>query len=155
MSDLYESYNYEVSYRAVLNLDDSIKVFTDKDVIEVSNSISFDIEKNYKTSFNYFSVSILSDIMYGLLLESKKENLDLQDVEGRINVNLKNPLTILDVKGYNEKSKIDRISLTIYFYLELFDKKLDDFLKKVLDNCFIYNSIKDCVNIDVKFKQIL
>ena len=85
MSDLYESYNYEVSYRAVLNLDDSIKVFTDKDVIEVSNSISFDIEKNYKTSFNYFSVSILSDIMYGLLLEAKKENLDLQDVEGRIN----------------------------------------------------------------------
>ena len=68
MSDLYESYNYEVSYRAVLNLDDSIKVFTDKDVIEVSNSISFDIEKNYKTSFNYFSVSILSDIMYGLCL---------------------------------------------------------------------------------------
>lgn len=155
MSDLYESYNYDTSYRAVLNLDNTVKFFTDKDVIYVTDSISFDIEKNYKNSFNYFSVSIVSDIIYGLVLKAKKENLDLQDVEAKIDVNLKNPLSILGVKGYNENPKIDKIKIVVYFYLDCFFKDLDDFLKDVLNNCFIYNTIKNCIDIEIKFKQIL
>jgi len=55
MSSLYESYNYDASYRAVLSSNDVVKVFTEKDFIEVNSQISFDIEDSNKTSFNYFA----------------------------------------------------------------------------------------------------
>ena len=55
MSSLYESYNYDASYRAVLSSNDVVKVFTEKDFIEVNYKISFDIVDIKKTYFNYFS----------------------------------------------------------------------------------------------------
>ncbi|MBF1054068.1 MAG: OsmC family peroxiredoxin, partial [Parvimonas sp.] len=44
MSSLYESYNYDVSYRAIVNSNNVVKVFTERDYIEVNSQISFDIE---------------------------------------------------------------------------------------------------------------
>ena len=54
MSSLYESYNYDASYRAVLSSSDVVKVFTEKDFIEVNSQISFDILDSHKTCFYYF-----------------------------------------------------------------------------------------------------
>ena len=107
MSSLYESYNYDASYRVVLSSNDVVKVFTEKDFIEVNSQISFDIEDSNKTSFNYFASSIISGIIHNLIFVSKKLNIKLEDIEGKIKIKLKNPLTVLAVKGYSEEAKID------------------------------------------------
>ena len=72
MSSLYESYNYDASYRAIVSYNDVVKVFTEKDFIEVNSQISFDIEDSNKTSFNYFASSIISGIIHNLIFVSKK-----------------------------------------------------------------------------------
>ena len=89
MSSLYESYNYDASYRAVLSSNDVVKVFTEKDFIEVNSQISFDIEDSNKTSFNYFASSIISGIIHNLIFVSKKLNIKLEDIEGKIKIKLK------------------------------------------------------------------
>ena len=45
MSNLYESRNYDVSYRAILTKNETVKVFTEKDFIEVTSEVEFDSEK--------------------------------------------------------------------------------------------------------------
>lgn len=154
MNNLYESYNYDVSYRATWNYENIVKVFTDKDYIKVNAPISFDIDEKNETSFNYFATSIISGIIYSIVSKAKEEKLDIQDIEGKIKLTLKNPLTLLEVKGYYEKPKIENIEVTIYFYLELFDNELDEFLKRSIDNCFIYNTLKDAIDIKLNFKQV-
>ena len=118
MSSLYESYNYDASYRAVLSSNDVVKVFTEKDFIEVNSQISFDIE-------------------------------------GKIKIKLKNPLTVLAVKGYSEEAKIDSCDITVYLFSDLEDDELIEFCKKSLNSCFIYNTLKDLMDINIKFIPIL
>ena len=77
MSSLYESYNYDVSYRAIVNSNKVVKVFTERDYIEVNSQISFDIEDSSNTSFNYFTSSIISGIIHNLIFVSKKSNIKL------------------------------------------------------------------------------
>ena len=134
MSSLYESYNYDVSYRAIVNSNNVVKVFTERDYIEVNSQISFDIEDSSNTSFNYFTSSIISGI---------------------IKIKLKNPLTVLAVNGYTEEAKIDSCEITIYLFSDLEDDELVDFCKKSLNSCFIYNTLKDVIDINIKFIPIL
>ena len=155
MNDLYESYNYDVTYRTVLSSDKVIKVFTDKDFIEVDEQMSFDIEYSKKTSFNYFATSIISGIIYNLLLKSKENKLNLQDIEGKIKLTLKNPLSLLSVKGYFDEPKIENCEITIYVYSELEDDELIEFCKNSLKSCFMYNTLKNAMDIKVKFVPIL
>ena len=132
MSSLYESYNYDASYRAVLSSNDVVKVFTEKDFIEVNSQISFDIE------------------------DSKIEEInDTYILEGKIKIKLKNPLTVLAVKGYSEEAKIDSCDITVYLFSDLEDDELIEFCKKSLNSCFIYNTLKDIMDINIKFIPIL
>lgn len=155
MSSLYESYNYDASYRAVLSSNDVVKVFTEKDFIEVNSQISFDIEDSNKTSFNYFASSIISGIIHNLIFISKKLNIKLEDIEGKIKIKLKNPLTVLAVKGYSEEAKIYSCDITVYLFSDLEDDELIEFCKKSLNSCFIYNTLKDLIDINIKFIPIL
>ncbi|MFT4444935.1 OsmC family protein [Parvimonas sp. G1967] len=155
MSSLYESYNYDVSYRAIVNSNNVVKVFTERDYIEVNSQISFDIEDSSKTSFNYFTSSIISGIIHNLIFVSKKSSIKLEDIEGKIKIKLKNPLTVLAVNGYTEEAKIDSCEITIYLFSDLEDDELVGFCKKSLNSCFIYNTLKDVMDINIKFIPIL
>lgn len=155
MSSLYESYNYDVSYRAIVNSNNVVKVFTERDYIEVNSQISFDIEDSSNTSFNYFTSSIISGIIHNLIFVSKKSNIKLEDIEGKIKIKLKNPLTVLAVNGYTEEAKIDSCEITIYLFSDLEDDELVDFCKKSFNSCFIYNTLKDVMDINIKFIPIL
>ena len=155
MSSLYESYNYDISYRAIVNSNNVVKVFTERDYIEVNSQISFDIEDSSNTSFNYFTSSIISGIIHNLIFVSQKSNIKLEDIEGKIKIKLKNPLTVLAVNGYTEEAKIDSCEITIYLFSDLEDDELVDFCKKSLNSCFIYNTLKDVMDINIKFIPIL
>jgi len=104
MSSIYESTNYNLSYRGILT-NNEFKLYTTNNSINISSEISFDINADYKSSINYFATSILGGIAHSLIRQSKKNNIEIEELEGKIYINLKNPLTLIGVKGYNDEPK--------------------------------------------------
>ena len=111
MTNLYESNNYDLSFRGILSKQD-FKLYTNTDNILVSSDINFDMNADYKSSINYFSASILGGIAHNIIKESKHSDIEIEELEGKIHLVLKNPLTLLNVKGYDEEPKIENCSIT-------------------------------------------
>ena len=76
MSSIYESTNYNLSYRGILT-NNEFKLYTTNNSINVSSEISFDINADYKSSINYFATSILGGIAHSLIRQSKKNNIEI------------------------------------------------------------------------------
>ena len=111
MTNLYESNNYDLSFRGILS-NNNFKLYTNNDTITISSDINFDINSDYRSSINYLASSILGGIAHTIINESKHSNIDIEELEGKIHIVLKNPLTLLNVKGYNEEPKIDSCVIT-------------------------------------------
>ncbi|MCI5998007.1 MAG: OsmC family peroxiredoxin [Parvimonas sp.] len=155
MTNLYESEFYDISYRAILNNEKMVKVFTDNDCIEVENDISFDSVASCKTSINYFLASIISEILKKLYSRAKKYRITVCDLEGKIKIKLKNPLTILDVLGYDEIPYIEECFVNIYLYSDMEYDELIKFCNETLNYCFIYNTLKNSMKFNIKFTPIV
>lgn len=150
MTNLYESNNYDLSFRGILSNND-FKLYTNNDNIIISSDISFDINADYRSSINYFAASILGGIAQTIINESKHSNIDIEELEGKIHIVLKNPLTLLNVKGYNEEPKIDSCVITYYLYADIDGKNLIEFCNSSLKKSFIYNTLKNVINFEIKF----
>ena len=149
MTNLYESNNYDLSFRGILSKQD-FKLYTNTDNILVSSDINFDMNADYKSSINYFSASILGGIAHTIIKESKHSDIEIEELEGKIHLVLKNPLTLLNVKGYDEEPKIENCSITYYLYADT-EEQLIEFCNKALRKSFIYNTLKNVINLDIKF----
>ena len=150
MTNLYESNNYDLSFRGILSNND-FKLYTNNDNITISSDISFDINADYRSSINYFAASILGGISQTIINESKHSNIDIEALEGKIHIVLKNPLTLLNVKGYDEEPKIDSCLITYYLYADIDEKNLIEFCNSSLKKSFIYNTLKNVINFEIKF----
>ena len=150
MTNLYESNNYDLSFRGILS-NNNFKLYTNNDNITISSDISFDINADYRSSINYFAASILGGISQTIIKESKHSDIDIEELEGKIHLVLKNPLTLLNVKGYNEKPKIDSCLITYYLYADIDEKNLIEFCNSSLKKSFIYNTLKNVINFEIKF----
>ncbi len=151
IGSLYESENYSTSYRGILTREEGVKVFTEKNYMEVDSEVEFDIKKSHFSSLDYFSSSIIGGILLNLKKNFNRENILIDDLESKIELNLKNPLSLIGVRGYNEKPEISSCRITIYMYSELEGEKLIEFCKKSLDKCYIYNTICNAMEVTVKF----
>ena len=150
MTNLYESNNYDLSFRGLLSNND-FKLYTNNNNITISSDISFDINADYRSSINYFAASILGGITQTIIKESKHSDIDIEELEGKIHLVLKNPLTLLNVKGYNEKPKIDSCLITYYLYADIDENNLIEFCNSSLKKSFIYNTLKNVINFEIKF----
>lgn len=150
MTNLYESNNYDLSFRGILSYN-NFKLYTNNDTIIVSSDINFDINADYRSSINYLTSSILGGIAHTIINESKHSNIDIEELEGKIQIILKNPLTLLNVKGYNEKPKIDSCLITYYLYADIDETNLIEFCNSSLNKSFIYNTLKNAINFEIKF----
>ena len=150
MTNLYESNNYDLSFRGILS-NNNFKLYTNNDTILVSSDINFDINADYRSSINYLASSILGGIAHTIINESKHSNIDIEELEGKIHIVLKNPLTLLNVKGYDEEPKIENCSITYYLYADTEEEQLIEFCNKALQKSFIYNTLKNVINLDIKF----
>ena len=150
MTNLYESNNYDLSFRGILSNND-FKLYTNNDNITISSDISFDINADHRSSINYFAASILGGISQTIINESKHSNIDIEELEGKIHIVLKNPLTLLNVKGYDEEPKIDSCLITYYLYADIDEKNLIEFCNSSLKKSFIYNTLKNVINFEIKF----
>ena len=138
MTNLYESNNYDLSFRGILS-NNNFKLYTNNDTITISSDINFDINSDYRSSINYLASSILGGIAHTIINESK------------IHIVLKNPLTLLNVKGYNEEPKIDSCVITYYLYADIDETNLIEFCNLSLKKSFIYNTLKNVINFKIKF----
>ena len=150
MTNLYESNNYDLSFRGILSNND-FKLYTNNDNITISSDISFDINADYRSSINYFAASILGGISQTIIKESKHSDIDIEELEGKIHLVLKNPLTLLNVKGYDEEPKIDSCIITYYLYADIDETNLIEFCNLSLKKSFIYNTLKNVINFEIKF----
>ncbi|ERK60628.1 hypothetical protein HMPREF1983_00050 [Gemella bergeri ATCC 700627] len=155
MNSIYESHNYDISFRGVLSENKVLKLFTNNDCIEVSSEIDFDINADYKSSLNYFASATLGGIIHSIVNQSKHENFEIEEIEGKIHFILKNPLTLLGVKGYNEEPKIDTCKIIIYLYADIEDNELIEFCNNALKRSFIYNTLKSSIDINIEFIPIV
>ena len=150
MTNLYESNNYDLSFRGILSNND-FKLYTNNDSLTISSDISFDINADYRSSINYFAASILGGISQTIIKESKHSDIDIEELEGKIHLVLKNPLTLLNVRGYNEEPKIDSCIITYYLYADIDETNLIEFCNLSLKKSFIYNTLKNAINFKIKF----
>ena len=150
MTNLYESNNYDLSFRGILSNND-FKLYTNNDTITISSDINFDINSDYRSSINYLASSILGGIAHTIINESKHSNIDIEELEGKIHLVLKNPLTLLNVRGYNEEPKIDSCLITYYLYADIDETNLIEFCNLSLKKSFIYNTLKNVINFKIKF----
>ena len=150
MTNLYESNNYDLSFRGILSNND-FKLYTNNDTITISSDINFDINSDYRSSINYLASSILGGIAHTIINESKHSNIDIEELEGKIHIVLKNPLTLLNVRGYNEEPKIDSCIITYYLYADIDETNLIEFCNLSLKKSFIYNTLKNVINFKIKF----
>ena len=150
MNNLYESNNYELSFRGVL-ADDDFKLYTNNSTISITSDISFDINADFRSSINYFAASILGGIAHTVINSCKRSNIEVEELEGKIHLLLKNPLTLLNVKGYSEEPKIEKCEITYYLYADADEDVLLKFCYSSLNNSFIYNTLKSILNFEIKF----
>ncbi|MGF3114228.1 OsmC family protein [Facklamia sp. P12937] len=131
-----------------------MKFFTDKDFIKVDYDLSFDLEDNHKTAVNYLLTSILSNVLITLIQRAKISKIELFDVEGKINAQLNNPLTLLGVHGYNKAPFIKECQIIIYIGSEMEQEDLIAFCHSALKYCVVYNSLKDAIKFKLNFVAI-
>ena len=143
---------FEKNYRAVV-MDDLVKVYHEKSSIAIDSHISFDSEKEEFSSIDYFVSSIVSEIILSMKKLAQSKEAILQDIEAKANLAISNPMYLLNVIGYEDKSIIDAINIEIYFFSFMEGEDLDKFLDEVLDRTLIYNSFRDKIN--VEFKTVL
>ena len=150
---MHDDINYfSKSFRAVV-FDRDVKVYNEKTSVSIDQAISFDSEKEEFTSIDLFVSSIVSEILLTMMKVAKKRGEILQDIEAKANLEISNPMYLLNVIGYEDPGLIEKLDIDVYFFSFLEGKELDQFLEEVLKRTLIYNSLKD--KITVNFKTVL
>mgnify|MGYP002711985105 FL=1 len=150
---MHDDINYfSKSFRAVV-FDRDVKVYNEKTSVSIDQAISFDSEKEEFTSIDLFVSSIVSEILLTMMKVAKKRGEILQDIEAKANLEISNPMYLLNVIGYEDPGLIEKLDIDVYFFSFLEGEELDQFLDEVLKRTLIYNSLKD--KITVNFKTVL
>ncbi|MFB9986160.1 OsmC family protein [Bacillus benzoevorans] len=154
-NSIYESKIFDMNFRGTSNDLSTVKIYTNKNSLQIEKQISFDSEYQSFTSLEYFASSVLSSILLTLLEQSKKMGSIIEEMEGVLHLSLENPLTLVGVKGYDEEPMIRKITVTVYLFAELEDNDFADFCHNALKKSPIYNTLKRSMNLDVIFKRLL
>lgn len=150
---MHDDINYfSKSFRAVV-FNKDVKVYNEKTSISIDQAISFDSEKEEFTSIDLFVSSIVSEILLTMMNVAKKRGEILQDIEAKADLEISNPMYLLNVIGYEDPGLIEKLDIDVYFFSFLEGEELDQFLDEVLKRTLIYNSLKD--KITVNFKTVL
>lgn len=104
---------------------------------------------------DYLAVSILGGILSSVKAHFAQQRADIVEMEGKIWLNLANPLTLLGVRGYNEQPQITDCKIKIFISSDLDDQTFDHLTQTALRNCFIYNTLNKTFSFTVLFEQVL
>lgn len=154
MNEIFESENYTAKYRAVLR-EKQIKLFTANDAIMLSSQVNFDIQSEEKSALDYFATAILGGILASTKAIFAQHHADILELEGKIWLNLTNPLTLLNVHGYDSPPKISEGKIKIYISSDLVEDEFTHLTQKALARCFVYQTLKTAFPFAIDFEQVL
>ncbi|WP_259457916.1 OsmC family protein [Salipaludibacillus neizhouensis] len=155
MNTLYESRIFDMNFRGTSNDLSSVKIYTNKNSIQIEKQLSFDSDDEKISSLEYFAGSVLSSIILTLLEQSKKKASIIEEIEGVLNLSLENPLSLLDVRGYDEEPFIRKITVTVYLFADLEENDFIKFCTEALKNSPVYNTLKRSMELEVLFKKLV
>lgn len=84
-----------------------------------------------------------------------QQRADIVEMEGKIWLNLANPLTLLGVRGYSEQPVINDGKIKIFISSDLTDETFTQLTQNALHYCFIYNTIIKAFPLNIEFEQVL
>lgn len=143
------------SLRATMNDLKNVHIYTANSSFIMNNSISFDSEAENISSLDYFMGALLASIMLMSVKKAKKKQVMIDEIEGKINFQLNNPLNALDVIGYNEISFIEWIKIKIYYYASGEELQNNRILREILVENPIYQLINKGTSLQVEFELVI
>ncbi len=153
-STVDESINFSIDLRGV-SRGNTVDFYTTEEKITINSIYEFDMKRDQRTSINYFLSSLVGELMMNIMKVAKKRDKIVEDLESKLIVNLKNPLSLLDVRGYDQCSFLEKLKVNIYLYTDIEEEDLDDFISEVKDRSMIYNLCKDSLDISIRLNTIL
>lgn len=146
-----ESEIYEKKYRLIA-VNNGVKAYNEKISININENISFDSKKEEFTSLDHFVASIVSDLLITIDKYAKKQGETIMDLESQTVVTVKNPLSLLAVKGFDDLPYIESIKIKIYLYTFMEADKAETYFRNIISKCLIYNTLKDRLDISIEFE---
>ena len=137
MNNVYESMYHDLRYRAILGKNNLVSIYTQNDKIEISSEMDFDSVNDNRSSINYFVSAVISGILHGIYRLSKKENINIEELE------------------IKSAPKIAKIDVVVYIYSYEDEDVVLNLCSKVLEKNILYQSIKDSIETLVEFRVIL
>lgn len=150
-----ESKTFHFNYRGACEDLKNVKVLTQSNTLLSKKQGNFDRKSKDFSSMDYFSASILSSIITAIVEESEKKNAGIEEIEGTLEVQLDNPLSLLGVIGYEDEPKIAALNFKIYVYSEKEEADVIKFCQHALKKSPLYNTLKHAVHINIVFQLLL
>lgn len=141
---------YRLQFRALASKD-SVKVYAANDSFEITKEIDFDSKGSSSTSINYFVAAVLSSIIISIKTGFTAAGIQHCEVELASSLCLNNPLTFLNVQGFDALPSIEMITVKAYVYASMNETTLEAFCKKALERSFICNTLQRCGLLTVHF----
>lgn len=140
--------DFRLNFRGIFD-GESVKFFTKNSLLKISQEVSFDSEFKDDTSIEYFACGVVSSMLLALANGLRKREILFDDLEASSQVFLKNSLAFLGVRGYKEKPQISKIKIKIYIYLACDFEILRQICFEILENSFIFNTLKHLIEIEI------
>lgn len=138
--------------RATANDVKTVKAYGDMAYISTDQELPYDNEKKELSSVEIFVSGVLESMMLTIIREAKIKRYELDEIEARAEINIKNPLRTLRVVGVDDAPNIEDISIKVYYYIDDIDKtEADAFMNEALEMDMIYPKIKGPFKVNVEF----
>ncbi|MDR0511730.1 MAG: OsmC family protein [Treponema sp.] len=143
-----------MSFRAVSSDCREVKIFTGKRMFSTDAQMSFDSEYSGISSVEYFLGNLAGSILLAVLEYARHRKVAIEEIEGKLDASLANPLTLLHVKGCDQPPVLGNIRMTVYLYADLDNEELLRLCSEALSLSPIYNTLIKGTHIDVTFKPL-
>lgn len=149
--NIHEAENYTKTYRLIAQHDE-IKAYNERTNIVLQEPVSFDSKKDTFSCVDHFTCALASELLLCIKAQSKRENTTVLDLESKTEVNIKNPLTCLQVIGYEDIPFIDTIAIKIYAFSFLEKQQTIALFERAIRQAVLYNTVHNTVPIKLEFE---
>lgn len=136
-----ESTCHSARYRAIAS-GMEIKVYNGAGSISVKNAVSFDIMNPLFSAVDLIAAALLSEVLLCIRDGFARCGEDLADLEGRVRLDIANPLAAAGVRGVDGLPSIERIEMDIYLFTFLEEKEARALIDEALRRAVCYHTLQ-------------
>ncbi|MDY3119028.1 MAG: OsmC family protein [Peptoniphilus sp.] len=150
-----EARTFSMSMRGTCQDLKEVHLYTDRKELVVGCVMSFDNEYDGVTAMSYFLGSLLSSMMHTTIKEMKQSGVVIDEIEGLIHAELKNPLRMVPVRGYDDPPEIESIRVKLFYYADGDEERLNAMVEKAQEVNPIFRLVHRAVPVELKVEWVL